>query len=321
MIVQLPTKPDFLRSTFPRTRYSLEGNWVKVRPSHRGVLIFANQAAEFDELESGFQVLESDSQVLVEEHFATNDVVVASALDRPSKPRKSFAKTLVNGVLTLVIVASVLVGAALFAPRIYYTFVPADTALVWSPEDGTPFGGSFDRGADATSKVLSATDDATLEPYQPPFDPTLPEGSWLVIPRIGVRTELQRTADAEEALKTGVWQVPEFGVPGDSEKPVILAAHRFGWKWWWQSEYWKYHSFYLLPDTQPGDRIEIIADQRKWIYEIYAGEEGVEITDYEADVILYTCKFLDSPLRHIRYARLINPDADTQALGSLEFDF
>jgi hypothetical protein len=212
-----------------------------------------------------------------------------------------------------------LAGAALFAPRIYYTLFPADTELVWSPEDGTPFGGRFDRGADVS--VVADSEAAEVEgspPYQPPIDPTLPEGSWLIIPRIGVRTQLQRTMDAEEALATGVWHVPDFGSPGDTEKPIILAAHRFGWKWWWQSEYWKYHSFYLLPDTQPGDRIEIIADQRKWIYEIYAGEEGVEITDYEADVILYTCKFLDSPLRHVRYARLINPDIDTQSLGVVQ---
>ena len=29
-----------------------------------------------------------------------------------------------------------------------------------------------------------------------------------------------------------------------------------------------------LTRHQPGDRIEVIADKRKWVYEIYAGEEG-----------------------------------------------
>lgn len=106
---------------------------------------------------------------------------------------------------------------------------------------------------------------------------------------------------------------PDYGKPGDEYNlPIILAAHRFGWDWWWQTDYWKYHSFYNLPELEPGDMVEIIADQRKWIYEIYAGEQGEEITDYEANLILYTCKFLNSPLRHFRYARLINLDQNTQ---------
>jgi hypothetical protein len=94
---------------------------------------------------------------------------------------------------------------------------------------------------------------------------------------------------------------------------MILAAHRFGWEWWWQSDYWKYNSFYLLPDTEPGDIVEIIDDQRKWTYEIYGGGEGDSILDYDADMILYTCKFLNSPVRHFRYARLVDPTADTQS--------
>ena len=149
--------------------------------------------------------------------------------------------------------------------------------------------------------------------YQPEFDPSLPEGNWISIPLIGVKTQLQPTENPEEALETGVWWVPDFGKPGDgTQLPMIVAAHRFGWQWWWQSDYWKYNSFYLLPDTQPGDRVEVIIDQRKWVYEIYAGEEGEDITDYHADLILYTCKYLQSPVRHFRYARLIDPTTNTQ---------
>jgi hypothetical protein len=139
----------------------------------------------------------------------------------------------------------------------------------------------------------------------PVQNPDLPTGSWLSIPRIGVYSEMHATLDENEALDKGVWLVPDFGRPGDTTQPIIVAAHRYGWDWWWKSDYWKYNSFFLLTETEPGDRVEIIYDQRKWVYEIYAGEEGELISDYDADLILYTCKYLNSPIRYFRYAKLV----------------
>lgn len=139
----------------------------------------------------------------------------------------------------------------------------------------------------------------------PPINPNLPVGDWLIIPKIGVRSQLQATSNYEDALATGLWRAPDFGKPGSLELPMIVAGHRYGWKWWWKDEYWKYNSFNLLPELQVGDRVEVISEQRKWTYEIYAGAEGTEITDYDADLILYTCKYLQSPLRFFRYARLV----------------
>lgn len=138
-----------------------------------------------------------------------------------------------------------------------------------------------------------------------PVDPTLPEGTWISIPKIGVNTQALALEDPETALEKGVWLVPEFGRPGDTTQPTIMAAHRYGWKWWWQNDYWRLHSFYLLTETQPGDLIEIVSDQKKYVYEIYAADEGDHITDYSADLILYTCKFLNSPIRYFRYAKLL----------------
>ncbi len=206
---------------------------------------------------------------------------------------------------TLVIIASFVIGISIAAPAVYYQFFPADVVTVTPQENGTAFGGDFN---DESTESIPAE----VDHYIPPIDETLPEGDWLVIPRIGVRTALQPTENPEEALQTGVWQVPDFGSPGSRDVPMILAAHRYGWQWWWKTDYWKYHSFYLLPDTIPGDRVEVISGNRKWLYEIYAGEEGEEITDYTADLILYTCKFLQSPVRHFRYARLIDPTMNTQ---------
>ncbi len=211
----------------------------------------------------------------------------------------------------LLIGVSLTLAGVLFGPKLYSMVVPAKTVPMETATDGTPLGGEFEVGSQAEEFV---TEDEEPERYLPPQQDSLPEGDWLVIPRIGVRTQLQRTENEEEALDTGVWWVPDFGIPGDLRLPMIVVSHRFGYKWWWQDDYWKYHSFYLLPELEPGDTVEVISDQRKWIYEVYAGEEGTDITDYDADMILYTCKYLNADVRYFRYARLINLDSDSQSL-------
>jgi sortase (surface protein transpeptidase) len=218
-------------------------------------------------------------------------------------PRVSFWNTRpARWLNNLIIIASFSIAALIFAPHLYYLIIPTEVTPVLAQEEGTPLGGSFTQGAQRST-------------YMPPVDANLPEGKWIIIPRIGVRTQMHETADSAEALNKGVWLVPDFGQPGDRTKPMIAVAHRYGLKVWWESNYWKYHTFYNLPELEPGDRVEVIADKRKWIYEIYAGEEGEEITDYSADLILYTCKYLNSPLRHFRYARLVDPTVNTQQSG------
>lgn len=233
----------------------------------------------------------------------------------PLKPvvaeRASFKGRLMGMIAMALVILAIGVTATLVLPSVYYKIFPSEALPVIPETTGTPLGGSFSETAQPAAKTV----------YEPPFDPSLPEGDWIYIPRIGVRTELRKTIDPDEALNHGVWWVPDFGNPGDLELPMIVAAHRFGWKWWWntladpndpQSSYALRNSFYNLPTTEPGDQIEIISGQRKYIYEIYSGEENNEITDYEADLILYTCKFLNSPIRHVRYARLIDPETNTQ---------
>lgn len=203
--------------------------------------------------------------------------------------------SVINVALSGLIGLSVLIAAILVVPAVYYFFFPADIVTLEPPEVVSLYGGEY-----TTEQTVENKEEYQ---YQPDYDETLPDGNWISIPLIGVHTQLRPTATPEEALEKGVWWVPDFGKPGDGTGlPMIVAAHRFGWQWWWQTDYWKYNSFYLLPDTQPGDRVEIIVDHRKWEYEIYSGEEGDEITDYNADLILYTCKYLQSPIRHFRYA-------------------
>lgn len=205
------------------------------------------------------------------------------------------------------VVVSVVAVLGWFGPGIYYQFFATNPITLQASQPASVYG-EFEQGTEATDELVLG--------YTPPQNPNLPQGEWIVIPRIGVRTKMEASEQAAEALETGVWRMAEYGQPGEVSQPMIVAAHRYGYKQWWErNDYWKYNSFYLLPELEPGDQIEVISDQRKWVYEIYSGEETKEITDYQADLILYTCKYLNSPVRHVRYARLVNPEADTQAIS------
>jgi sortase (surface protein transpeptidase) len=163
---------------------------------------------------------------------------------------------------------------------------------------------SFEFKANATEidNELELIDEYVL----PPQDLELPTTPKITIDSIGIQTNIleQSIENYELALKDGVWRVPNFGNPIQREKPIILVAHRFGYLSWDQ-EYREQNSFFNLPNLETGDQIEVIWDQRKFVYEIYDSEEGTDITKYNADLILYTCKFLKSDVRIFKYARLI----------------
>ena len=280
MKLLIPLQRSFVRTRFAYTRQRLLG---RVLPQSTSV------TSKKSEVKS------STNKPKVSLINTKSPLDIFKKLKRPSLRQFLFSLFMLGSVVLL---------AILFVPMVYYTLFPADPVPIKASSEGTPLGGSFDQNNNRVE---------TRRIPEPPYDPTLPDGQWLLIPRIGVQSEIIETANSEEALAKGIWRVQDFGVAGDLTKPMILAAHRFGYKWWWESNYWKYHSFYLLPKLEPGDFVEVIANHRKYLYEIYAGEEGEEITDYNADLILYTCKFLNSPLRHFRYARLLDPTKDTQA--------
>lgn len=154
--------------------------------------------------------------------------------------------------------------------------------------------------------LLSSSGEREMETYQPPIDPNLPKRNLLRIEKIGVVTEIleQDSENYEEALQRGVWRVPDFGNPYERRYPTILVAHRFGYITW-SNEYRRKNSFFNLPKLAPGDRVEIIWNQRRYTYEIYGGDEHEQVRDYTADLILYTCQFLESPVRIFRYGKLV----------------
>ena len=161
------------------------------------------------------------------------------------------------------------------------------------------------RVATTTKTTKTPTSKIALR-YTPPIDPRLPKTNHLVITAIGVDTDIEEATidNYDAALKKGVWRVSDFGAPGDPGIPVILAAHRFGYLAW-DNLYRRHNSFFNLPRLVVGDRVEIDYQQRKYVYEVYGDSEGPEITDYSADLILYTCESLSGETRIFRYARLI----------------
>jgi len=142
--------------------------------------------------------------------------------------------------------------------------------------------------------------------YQPPLNRSLTLENMVNIPSIGIKTKINEAPieNYEDALRIGVWRVPNFGTPYGRDKPTILAAHRYGYLKW-SIPYRLENSFYNLPKLKMGDTVEIIWRQRKYTYEVYKEDMGEEITDYSADLILYTCESLKSPIRVFKYTRLL----------------
>ncbi len=171
---------------------------------------------------------------------------------------------------------------------------------------------TFPTTTEKLSQVLSAPIQDTNTVYEaeneqkiPDQDLTLPTTPSVIIRKIGVNTQIHEEPleTFDVALEKGVWRVPNFGTPVERSKPTILVAHRFGFVSWEQS-FREKNSFYNLPKLDVGDEVEIIWDQRKFVYEIYEKEEAKDISHYSADLILYTCRFFNSDIRIFRYARL-----------------
>jgi sortase (surface protein transpeptidase) len=194
----------------------------------------------------------------------------------------------------ILLVVGLILAAVAFAPGIIYSIDPNATARISQLLKST---------AEQEVATLPTREESV---YQPAFNPNLPEESRLTIPSVKIDTTVNEAdwENYEEALKIGVWRVPDFGTPYGRSRPTIFAAHIYGYLKW-SIPYRLKNSFYNLPKTKVGDTIEVIWKQRKYVYEIYKEEEGEEITDYSAELILYTCESLSSPIRIFRYARLL----------------
>ncbi|HLD92515.1 MAG TPA: sortase [Patescibacteria group bacterium] len=185
--------------------------------------------------------------------------------------------------------------------------------LSFAPSVWYSLGARVDDFSEAILKTVLQTKGDEVKPrvtekidWQPSYNQKLTRETRLKIPSIKVDTVVNEATveNYEEALKKGVWRIPDFGTPYNRDKPMILAAHRFGYLSW-TNKFRRENSFFKLPDLKVGDFVEITYRQRKYIYEIYAESRGEEITDYSANLILYTCETLNSKIRIFKYARLL----------------
>ena len=194
----------------------------------------------------------------------------------------------------ILLIVGLILAVIAFAPAILYSLNPEATQRI-------------SQLLRSTAEKEVATVPTVEEPaYQPAFNSNLPQENRLIIPSAKIDTTVNEAdwENYEVALKIGVWRVPDFGTPYGRSRPTIMAAHRYGYLKW-SIPYRLKNSFYNLPKAKVGDTVEIIWKQRKYVYEIYKEEEGEEITDYTAELILYTCESLNSPIRIFRYARLL----------------
>ncbi|GAB4158817.1 MAG: hypothetical protein Fur003_2610 [Candidatus Dojkabacteria bacterium] len=140
----------------------------------------------------------------------------------------------------------------------------------------------------------------------PPFNASLSKTPTIKISKIGVTSPIYLGADWNAALNQGPWMVNDFGTPDNQFAPIIIASHRWGGIGWDVNKR-NQRSFLKLPDVVYGDVITIVWGQREYKYQVYRGDENTKIDDYNADLILYTCKlYWESPIRIFRYARRIN---------------
>lgn len=232
------------------------------------------------------------------------EVIIYQAFDPPVAmplplPKDSRVDAVFGSILSKLSVALFFFGVGVLL--IGYT----PKAIAWA-ENAVGAGSANYSLSSREVDYLGAVAKTQKPAYEPVFDPKLPLTNRLIIPSIGVETNIEEAlySNYEDALRKGVWRVSDFGAPGETGTPVILAAHRFGYLAW-SNLYRRENSFYNLPKLSVGDTVEIDYQQRKYVYEIYAEGTGPEIADYTADLILYTCENLTGETRIFKYARLL----------------
>lgn len=202
--------------------------------------------------------------------------------------------TIINIYTLIGIIFVVLATILLLTPALPYLWYRIDTSA--TSDEATVISD--------TSSGSQPMEENAPENNLPPFDATLTATNTLIIQSIGVNGAIHEGTDAHAALENGIWRANDFGTP-ETTMATILAAHRFGYIYW-TNEFRTSSSFYNLPKTGVGDTIEIIWNQRRYQYEIYRAEDNSVITDYNADLILYTCRLFNSPTRVFRYANRVN---------------
>jgi sortase A len=97
------------------------------------------------------------------------------------------------------------------------------------------------------------------------------QGSWLIVPKIGVDAPIIWTKDVNNMLAdldNGVAHYPSTAKPGEQGN-VALTGHSSNY--WWSAG--KYNTVFVLLDKLiPGDQAEIMKDGKKYIYTVTGSE-------------------------------------------------
>jgi len=128
----------------------------------------------------------------------------------------------------------------------------------------------------------------------------------IMIPKIGVDTEIVEGTDAEISLNQGVWRIPISSTPFSGGN-TVLTAHRY--KFTPPSN----KTFYLLDKLEPGDEIKILWQGKLFIHNVsetkVVSPDNVEVLKNTKNPIitLITCTPLfTSSKRLVVTAHLVN---------------
>ncbi len=162
-------------------------------------------------------------------------------------------------------------------------------------------------------EVIESTEEDNILTL-PPIKAELPIENRIYIPKIGVNSEIYTDENPDIALDKGPWIVPDYANPEsrylqESFRPILIASHRFGYSSWSQEQR-NSISFFNLPNTEVEDTIIIIWNQREYVYTIFDKDESTFVRETDADLILYTCMYYNSPNRLFRYAYLTTINND-----------
>ena len=198
---------------------------------------------------------------------------------------------IVIGLLLMILPIGYLI--ALNTPEIWYRINPNALEDEVRTLAAQPFESS-------TANVNLTTKEFTTETQA---DPSLPQGHYLFISKAGIDTQIFDADNETQGLALGVWHMPGYGTPAQNDKPILLAAHRWG-DISLSNAYRSQNLFYNLPRVQAGDMIKITWDQKVYRYQVVSVEQTTYVS-HLSDLILITCQFINSPERIIVYAERV----------------
>ena len=105
------------------------------------------------------------------------------------------------------------------APYVVYKLLPSETKNE-ATKIATPLMEDGSINVEENTKVWPAQ------------DLSLPKTLFVTMDKIEVFSPISTDSDYITALKNGAWLVPEYGTPMNEKKPIIIAAHRFGYLYW-----------------------------------------------------------------------------------------